>query len=173
MQDLRSTLPLTSPLPFPTGKVCRTLASIALTALACGAQEAPAPTNQGQNGPSSAQTVTIPAGTHLAMVLTQPVQTRYIRRGDDIYAQVTSPVDAEDQVVIPPGTFVQGTVDKIQRNGGRGEVRLQSMAITFPDGYVTPIAGPITLETTDGYAVKDPGSKRGASAFLLPVGGVG
>jgi hypothetical protein len=50
--------------------------------------------------------ITIPAGTHLALVLTQPVQTRYVRRGDDIYAQVTSPVDAENQVVIPPGTFV-------------------------------------------------------------------
>lgn len=106
-------------------------------------------------------------------MLTQPVQTRYIRRGDDIYAQVTSPVDADNQVVIPPGTFVQGAVDKIQRNGGRGEVRLQSMAITFPDGYVTPIAGPIVLETTDGYAIKDPGSKRGAGAILLPLGGAG
>ena len=93
--------------------------------------------------------ITLPAGTHLALVLTQPVQTRYTRRGDDVYAQVTSPVDAENQVVIPPGTFVQGTVDKIERNGGRGELRLQSMAITFPDGYVTPISGPITLETTD------------------------
>src|SRR5579864_5105511 len=117
--------------------------------------------------------ITIPAGTHLALVLTQPVQTRYIRRGDDIYAQVTSPVDAENQVVIPPGTFVQGMVDKIERRGGRGELRLQSMSITFPDGYVTPIAGPIVLETTDGYAIKDPGSKRSSGAIILPLAGVG
>jgi len=117
--------------------------------------------------------ITLPAGTHLALVLTQPVQTRYTRRGDDVYAQVTSPVDAENQVVIPPGTFVQGTMDKIERNGGRGELRLQSMAITFPDGYVTPISGPITLETTDGYAVKDPGAKRGTGAVILPIAGAG
>jgi hypothetical protein len=117
--------------------------------------------------------ITIPAGTHLALVLTQPVQTRYIRRGDDIYAQVTSPVDAENQVVIPPGTFVQGMVDTIERRGGRGELRLQSMSITFPDGYVTPIAGPIVLETTDGYAIKDPGSKRSSGAIILPLAGVG
>jgi hypothetical protein len=117
--------------------------------------------------------ITIPAGTHLALVLTQPVQTRYIRRGDDIYAQVTSPVDAENHVVIPPGTFVQGMVDKIERRGGRGELRLQSMSITFPDGYVTPIAGPIVLETTDGYAIKDPGSKRSSGAIILPLAGAG
>jgi hypothetical protein len=117
--------------------------------------------------------IMIPAGTHIALVLTQPVQTRYIRRGDDIYAQVTSPVDAENQVVIPPGTFVQGMVDKIERRGGRGELRLQSMSITFPDGYVTPIAGPIVLETTDGYAIKDPGSKRSSGAIILPLAGAG
>ena len=117
--------------------------------------------------------VTIAAGTHLAMVLTQPIQTRYIRRGDDIYAQVTSPVSAGNQVVIPPGTFVQGMVDKIDRRGGRGELRLQSMSLVFPDGYVTPIAGPIVLETTEGYAIKDPGAKRGVGAIVLPVAGIG
>ena len=64
-------------------------------------------------------------------------------------------------------------VDKIERRGGRGELRLQSMSITFPDGYVTPIAGPIVLETTDGYAIKDPGSKRSSAAIILPLAGVG
>ena len=76
-------------------------------------------------------------------------------------------------MVIPPGTFVQGTVDKIQRSGGRGELRLQSMAITFPDGYVTPVSGPIVLETTDGYAIKDPGSRRTTGAIVLPLAGAG
>jgi len=118
-------------------------------------------------------TVTIPAGTRLALVLTQPVQTRTIRRGDDIYAQITSPVDSANEVVIPPGTFVQGTVDKIERNGGRGELRLQSMSITFPDGYVTAVAGPLTLESSDGYAIKDPGSKRVGGAIALPLAGLG
>ena len=140
------------------------------------AQDQPSSTTQ--TGSDSARTnsqdnITIPAGTHLAMVLTQPVETRYIHRGDDIYAQVTSPVDAENEVVIPPGTFVQGTVDKIGRNGGRGELRLESMSITFPDGYVTPIAGPIVLETTEGYAIKDPGSKRGGAAIAMPFVGLG
>ena len=118
-------------------------------------------------------TVTLPAGTRLALVLTQPVQTRYIRRGDDIYAQITDPVDSANEVVIPPGTFVQGTVDKIDRNGGRGEIRLQSMSITFPDGYVTPIPGPLTVESSDGYAIKDPGSKRFAGAIAMPAVGLG
>jgi len=136
-------------------------------------QAAPPPDSAQVQVESQPSTITIPSGTRLAMVLTQPVQTRYIHRGDDIYAQITSPVDAENRVVIPPGTFVQGTVEKIMRNGGRGELRLQSMSITFPDGYVTPIAGPIVMETDQGYAIKDPGSKRAASIVVLPLAGVG
>ena len=139
--------------------------------LNCFGQDPQTTSEPAQTEPNA--NITVPAGTRLALVLTQPVQTRNIRRGDDIYAQVTSPVDSGNQVVIPPGTFVQGVVDKIQRNGGRGELRLQSMSITFPDGYVTPIPGPMMLETTDGYAIKDPGSKRFAGSFLLPIAGVG
>jgi hypothetical protein len=126
-----------------------------------------------QAEPGTNRTVTIPAGTRLALVLTQPIQTRYVHRGDDIYAQITSPVNSGNEVVIPPGTFVQGTVDKLERRNGRAELRLQSMSITFPDGYVTPISGPMTLESDEGYALKDPGPNRSAGAFVLPLAGAG
>lgn len=122
---------------------------------------------------ASKATASVPAGTRIALVLTQPIQTRYIHRGDDIYAQTVSPVTSGTEVVIPPGTFVQGKVDRLERRGGRGELRLQSLAITFADGYVAPVSGPITLESDDGYAVKDPGKGRIAGAFALPAAGLG
>jgi hypothetical protein len=96
-----------------------------------------------------------------------------VHRGDDIYAQIVSPVIAGNEVVIPPGTFVQGKIDKIERQGGRGEIRLQSMSITFPDGYTIPVAGPMTLASPDGYALKDPGGRRSTAAFALWGGGAG
>lgn len=129
--------------------------------------------------PSQAQvedrgaTITIPAGTRIALVLTHPVQSRHIHRGDDIYAQVSSPVDSGNQVVIPPGTFVQGRVDKLEEKGGRAILRMQSMSFSFPDGYVAPVAGPLVLESDEGYALKDPGTGRMISAFALPAAGVG
>src|ERR1700722_10278910 len=104
-----------------------------------------------------ATTITVPAGVRIALVLMHPIQSRYVHRGDDIYAQTTSPVVAENEVVIPPGTFVQGKVDKLARTGSRAELSLQSMSITYPDGYVAPIAGPMALESGEGYAIKDPG----------------
>jgi len=160
-----------------TTKITRPTVSLAvlLASLACLAQQAHTGDQIAANKPPSEApgTVTIPAGTRLALVLNQPIQTRYMRRGDDLYAQVTSPVDSDNEVVIPPGTFIQGTVEKIERNGGRGEIRLQSMSITFADGYVIPIQGPMTLESSDGYAIKDPGGKRMIGVFALPAAGAG
>jgi hypothetical protein len=122
---------------------------------------------------SGSATVTLAAGTGLALVLSHPIQSRRIHRGDDIYAQLVAPVDSGDQVVIPPGTFIQGKVDKLELRSGRGELHLQSMAITFPDGYVTSVSGPLTIETDEGYALKDPGNNRAAAALLMPIGGAG
>ena len=133
----------------------------------------PSPDNSQVALAGTAASVAVPAGTRIALVLTQPIQTRYLHRGDDIYAQIVSPVTAGNDVVIPPGTFVQGKVDKLARRGGRGELYLQSMSITFPDGYTTPIAGPITLESDDGYALKDPGKGRIIGSIALPAAGLG
>jgi hypothetical protein len=145
-------------------------------AVPCRAQEEPSvgQISDSRSAQKQAQpTVTIPAGTSVSLVLTQPIQSRYVRRGDEIFAQVLSPVDAENQVIIPAGTFVQGAIDKFERRSRQGELRLESLSITFPDGYVAPIAGPITLQSDEGYALKDPGGKRMAGAFLLPAAGAG
>ena len=141
-------------------------------------EEPPVPQAAPENAPTESASlentsVTIPAGTRVALVLTHSIQSRYVHHGDDIYAQITSPVTSGDEVLIPPGTFVQGKVDRLARNGGRGELRLQSMEAIFPDGYVVPISGPVTLETDDGYALKDPGSGRIAGAVALPAAGFG
>ena len=47
------------------------------------------------------------------------------------------------------------------------------MSITFPDGYTIPVAGPMTLASPDGYALKDPGARRATAAFTLAGGGAG
>jgi hypothetical protein len=76
-------------------------------------------------------------------------------------------------MVIPPGTFVQGTVEKLDARGGRGQLHLQSMAVIFPDGYVTVIPGPMTLQSDEGYAAKDPGNARVMTGVALPLAGAG
>lgn len=146
------------------------LSVISLAAIPLLAQE---PQGERPSQPAQKNVVTVPAGTRIPLVLTHPVQSRVIHRGDDIYAQVTAPVRSGDQMVIPPGTFVQGTVEKLDARGGRGQLHLQSMAVIFPDGYVTVIPGPLTLQSDEGYAEKDPGNARVMSAVALPLAGAG
>jgi hypothetical protein len=128
---------------------------------------------QSTGQPASPQTAIIPAGTRIALVLTHPIQSRRVHRGDDIYAQTSSPVNSGNQVLIPAGTSVQAKVEKLDWNGGRAKLILQSMSITFPDGHVAPVSGPLTLESDDGYALKDPGKGRIVSAIALPAAGAG
>jgi type IV secretory pathway VirB10-like protein len=131
------------------------LSALLLTAPGVAQQSSPNPPPNSRDFSTTTDTrsnatASVPAGTRLALVLTQPIQTRYFRRGDDVYAQVVSPVASGKEVIIPAGTFVQGKFDKMERHGGRAELRLASLAITFPDGYVAPVTGPITLESDDG-----------------------
>ncbi len=130
------------------------------------------PFSSAEPAPETA-TITVPGGTSIALVLTHPIQSRYIHRGDDIYAQVISPISSGNQVVIPAGILIQGKVDKLGRNGSRGELYLQSMSITYRDGYVAAVSGPIVLESNEGYALKDPGRGRLVGAFALPAAGAG
>jgi len=160
-----------------------TLTTLLFVSITCLAQSQTTPPSDSQstaqatvasaNSAPETTAVTVPAGTSIALVLTHPIQSRYIHHGDSIYAQVISPIAAGDEVVIPAGTLVEGKVDKLGRNGSRGELYLQSMSITYPDGYVAPVSGPITLESNEGYALKDPGSSHIAGAVALPLAGAG
>jgi hypothetical protein len=156
--------------PFNPILTSTVLLSLALTGIAQGQ---PQSDKQPSSQATSAAPITVPAGTSIALVLTHPIQSRYIHRGDDIYAQVISPVAAGNQVVIPAGILVQGKVERLGRNGDRGELYLQSMSFMYPDGYVAPFSGPITLTSDEGYAVKDPSQGHLAAAFALPAGGAG
>ena len=118
-------------------------------------------------------TETIPAGTRLALVLTNPIFSNTTHRGDEIHAQTTAPVTVGDHVVIPGGIFVQGKVDKLTRKGNHSEMLMQSVAVIFPDGYVASIAGPLMIESEEGTAWLNPSSGVKAGAIIAPMAGLG
>jgi hypothetical protein len=91
-----------------------------------------------------------------------------------IYAQMTAPVAVANAVAIPAGSFVQGKVEKLARNGTRAEMLLQSVSVIFPAGYVANIAGPVAIESAEGTAwkVATKGGMSGALAAPL-IGGAG
>lgn len=123
--------------------------------------------------------ITIPAGTRLALVLTSPVSSQTVHRGNTIFAQVTAPVAVGNSVAIPARTFVQDKLNKLLRNGSRAQMQLESVSVLFP-GVYGPVAGPGTIKT-DGAsrgtwparAGSPPRSRRLRSARLeLPWSGI-
>lgn len=136
----------------------------------------PAPGSNPQASPNPAADeapITIPAGTHLVLALTHPVNSQSTHRGDEIFAQTTSPVIVSNQVAIPAGTFVQGKVDKLSLRGTRGELLMQSLAVVFPNGYVATIKGPINIESDEGTATSNPSPAARAGLIAAPLAGAG
>src|SRR6266568_610652 len=79
----------------------------------------PTPQSDEQSAAPDQTPLIIPAGTRLALVLTHPVDSKSVQRGDQVYAETTSPASSRSQVVIPAGSFVQGRVEKLTRRGSR------------------------------------------------------
>jgi hypothetical protein len=156
-----------------------TAATMLFLALCCVAQNQPqsaspaSPTSSEASVTAQPSAVSIPAGTSFALVLTNPVASRTTHRGDQIHAQTTAPVVVGDQVLVPAGTFVQGTVDKLTRNGSRAEMQMKSASLVFADGYVANLAGPLSLQSDEGTAWRDPGDGARAGVVLAPLAGAG
>ncbi|HEX3103380.1 MAG TPA: hypothetical protein VHQ22_02950 [Terriglobales bacterium] len=169
----------------PVPSVSRQLQVISITLLfaasTCIAQQgtpaAEPPNSSGAQASTNAEsqptTVTIPAGTHLALALTHPVDSRTTHHGDEIFAQTTSPLIVSNQVAIPAGTFVQGKVDKMNRRGSRGELLMQSLSVVFPNGYIATVKGPLTMETDEGTAWTNPSAAEKTGMIAAPIAGLG
>jgi hypothetical protein len=126
-----------------------------------------------QTSKESSAAITVPAGTPFTLVLIDPISSKTVHRGDDIHAQTSSPIAVGTQVAIPAGTFVQGKVDKMSRNGSRGEIQLQSATVIFPDGYVASVSGPLSIESEEGTAWVNPSRGAKLGAVIAPLAGLG
>ena len=95
--------------------------------------------------------ITVPSGTRVPLVLKQGISTKNARVGDPVYAQTSFPITQDNRIVIPPGTFVQGEVRRIQRPGrvkGRAELQVNFTSMIFPNGYTLVLPG--TVQGTPG-----------------------
>src|SRR5271157_3078379 len=89
---------------------------------------------------------TVPAGTKIPLTLKQGITTKNAHVGDPVYAQTAFPITQSDQVVIPAGTFVQGTIRRVQRPGhvkGRAELLMSFNSLIYPNGYTVVLPGAV------------------------------
>jgi hypothetical protein len=85
----------------------------------------------------------IPAGSHVLLKMVSSVNTRTAKTGDQVYLQTASPIAAGGEILVPVGTYVQGTVTESKRSGrvkGRAEIALHLETLTFASGRSVKIA---------------------------------
>ena len=114
------------------------------------AQNAPqltvAPAAAASENGSAPELVTVPAGTKIPLTLKQGITTKNAQVGDPVYAQTAFPIMQNDQIVIPAGTFVQGTIRRVQRPGhvkGRAELLMSFNSLIYPNGYTVILPGAV------------------------------
>ncbi len=92
--------------------------------------------------PLGAFAADIPAGTHVLLRMVGSVSTRTAKAGDQVYLRTASPIAAGGQILVPGGTYVQGTVMEAKRSGrvkGRAEIALHLDTLTFASGKALKI----------------------------------
>ncbi len=120
----------------------------------------------------AAQEYFIEPGTKVPLSLINSVSTKHSAEGDRVYLETVFPIMSNGRIVIPPGSFVSGTVTEVKRPGrvkGRGELFLRFDSLTLPNGVTRDFRARIAsmdgraseeLDRTEGK-IKSEGNKSG------------
>lgn len=111
-------------------------------------------------------------GTHIPLSLINSVSTKHAAPGDRVYLETVFPILSGGRIVIPPGSYVMGTITNVVRPGkvkGRGEFYLRFDSLTLPNGVtrdfrarVSQLDGRASEELDrDEGAIKSEGNKAG------------
>ncbi len=79
----------------------------------------------------------IPQGSHVLLRMTNSVSTRTAREGDQVYFQTASPIAAGGRILVPVGSYVQGTVSQAKRSGkvaGKAELAIHLDTLLLASG---------------------------------------
>jgi hypothetical protein len=123
-------------------------------------QQLDSPSQQTLDRPSPTSTITVPTGTKIVLALTSPLWAKSAKPGDTIYSSTAFPVAVNNEIAIPPGTYVQGEIDTMTRPGWRSNRAVFQMHFTklvFANGYT--VALPSTLQDSSGSDVQSAPTK--------------
>jgi type IV secretion system protein VirB10 len=149
------------------------LASIMLAAaVALAAQEAEPEGTWRKVGESKPGEFVVEPGTRIPLALINSVSTKHSAEGDRVYLETVFPILVNGKIVIPPGSYVAGTITQVRRPGrvkGRGELYLRFDSLTLPNGVTRDFRARIggldgraseELDRTEGK-IRSEGNKSG------------
>ncbi len=113
------------------------MATAAVTLVAQDTTAPAIPARDEQTQGQRAGEFVIDAGTKVPLSLINSISTKHSAEGDRIYLETVFPIMSNGRIVIPPGSYVAGTVTFVKRPGrvkGRGELFLRFDSLTLPNG---------------------------------------
>jgi hypothetical protein len=113
------------------------------------------------NSPSATAPVTIPAGTRFVLVLTNPVASRSIRRGE-VYTQTVAPILVGDQIVVPPEHSFKASSTKCGEKARGPRSCCSRRHWSSRTAWWTNTSGPVHVEGEEGTAWLDADGKNTA-----------
>jgi PEGA domain len=120
----------------------------------------------------AAAEVSIPDGTKLRVRLDQSISSATAEQGQAVELSVTEAVKVGDQIVIPDGARVTGTVTEAQekRHMGRaGKLDFSIDRVRTVDGEWVPLRYSVTKKTGDSHAVRTGVITAGAAVLFWPA----
>jgi hypothetical protein len=136
------------------------LAMIAAAQVDSGPPTTPVPAQVGDKIEPKEFLVAI--GTHIPLSLSNSVSTKNSVPGDRVYLETIFPILAGGRIVIPPGSYVEGTITEVQRPGkvkGRGEFHLRFDTLILPNGTTRDFRARVS--GIDGRASEELDRKEG------------
>ncbi len=79
----------------------------------------------------------IPKDSHVLLKMVNSISTRTAQEGAQVYMQTASPISDGKSIVVPVGSYVQGTVIVSRRSGkvsGRAQLAIRLEMLTLPGG---------------------------------------
>lgn len=79
----------------------------------------------------------IPKNTHVLLKMVNSISTRTAQEGTQVYMRTASPISDGRQIIVPVGSYVQGTVLVSKRSGkvaGRAQLAIRLEVLTLPGG---------------------------------------
>jgi hypothetical protein len=126
----------------------------------------------------------VESGAKVPLSLINSVSTKHSVEGDRVYLETVFPILVNGKIVIPPGSYVAGTVTQIKRPGrvkGRGELFLRFDSLTLPNGVTRDFRARVAsldgrgteeLDRTEGK-IRSEGDKAGDARTIGEGAGAG
>jgi hypothetical protein len=161
-----------------------TLIGFAAVLVLSAQDPAPAPTNPEPRPVSHPDEFVVAVGTRIPLSMINSVSTKTSVDGDRIYLESVFPILVNNHVVIPPGSYVAGTITEVKRPGrvkGKGELYVRFDSLTLPNGVTRDFRArmgsldgraPETLDKSEGK-IKGEGDKGGDIKTVGEGAGIG